>query len=85
MQETTVEAPKTETSTEEVTAATTTATTWPVDPNEPRYCLCNDVSYGDMVGCDNADVSTFLCFLHVLIKTIFVMEVACDFEPTFEY
>lgn len=24
-----------------------------VDPNEPRYCICNQVSYGDMVGCDN--------------------------------
>lgn len=31
---------------------------WNVDPNEPRYCLCNDVSYGEMVGCDNEDVST---------------------------
>lgn len=26
-----------------------------VDPNEPRYCLCNQVSYGEMVGCDNAE------------------------------
>ncbi|KAK9931341.1 hypothetical protein M0R45_018617 [Rubus argutus] len=25
----------------------------PVDPNEPTYCLCNQVSYGDMVACDN--------------------------------
>lgn len=25
------------------------------DPNEPRYCVCNNVSYGDMVGCDNDD------------------------------
>lgn len=23
-----------------------------VDPNEPRYCYCNQVSYGEMVGCD---------------------------------
>ncbi|XP_005100568.1 inhibitor of growth protein 3 [Aplysia californica] len=28
---------------------------WNADPNEPRYCLCNQVSYGDMVGCDNND------------------------------
>lgn len=27
------------------------------DPNEPRYCICNQVSYGDMVACDNEDVS----------------------------
>lgn len=30
---------------------------WQPDPNEPRYCLCNQVSYGEMVGCDNRDVS----------------------------
>ncbi|CAI0383234.1 unnamed protein product [Linum tenue] len=27
----------------------------PVDPNEPTYCYCNEVSYGDMVACDNPD------------------------------
>lgn len=27
----------------------------PVDPNEPTYCLCQQVSYGEMVGCDNVD------------------------------
>eukprot|EP01135_Chromosphaera_perkinsii_P006866 Nk52_evm21s621 gene=Nk52_evmTU21s621 len=25
------------------------------DPNEPRYCICNGISYGEMVGCDNKD------------------------------
>ncbi|CAK1555789.1 unnamed protein product [Leptosia nina] len=28
---------------------------WAYDPNEPRYCICNQVSYGDMVACDNHD------------------------------
>ncbi|XP_030751644.1 inhibitor of growth protein 3-like isoform X2 [Sitophilus oryzae] len=28
---------------------------WTYDPNERRYCLCNQVSYGDMVACDNED------------------------------
>ncbi|XP_040570001.1 inhibitor of growth protein 1 isoform X2 [Lepeophtheirus salmonis] len=23
------------------------------DPNEPTYCLCEQVSYGEMIGCDN--------------------------------
>lgn len=32
---------------------------WNYDPNEPRYCICNQVSYGDMVACDNDDVSVF--------------------------
>lgn len=26
-----------------------------VDPDEPRYCVCNQISYGEMVGCDNSD------------------------------
>uniref|UniRef100_A0A7S0ZLN9 PHD-type domain-containing protein n=1 Tax=Timspurckia oligopyrenoides TaxID=708627 RepID=A0A7S0ZLN9_9RHOD len=26
-----------------------------VDPNEPRYCTCNQVSYGEMVACENVD------------------------------
>ncbi len=29
----------------------------PVDPNEPTYCLCHQVSFGEMIGCDNIDVS----------------------------
>lgn len=32
----------------------------PVDPNEPTYCLCHQVSYGEMIGCDNTDVSFVL-------------------------
>eukprot|EP00892_Ulva_mutabilis_P001814 jgi/Ulvmu1/11633/UM008_0037.1 len=24
-----------------------------VDPNEPKYCICNQPSQGDMIGCDN--------------------------------
>ncbi|ORY70147.1 uncharacterized protein BCR38DRAFT_520990 [Pseudomassariella vexata] len=28
-----------------------------IDPNEPRYCLCNRVSFGTMIQCDNIDVS----------------------------
>jgi len=27
----------------------------PVDPNEPTYCLCHQVSYGEMIGCDSQD------------------------------
>lgn len=28
-----------------------------IDPDEPRYCTCNQVSYGQMVGCDNDNCS----------------------------
>ncbi|PZC95662.1 TNG2, Chromatin remodeling protein, contains PhD zinc finger [Pyrenophora tritici-repentis] len=24
-----------------------------IDPNEPKYCICDDVSYGPMISCDN--------------------------------
>ncbi|XP_071722908.1 PHD finger protein ING1-like [Rutidosis leptorrhynchoides] len=27
----------------------------PVDPNEPTYCYCNQVNFGDMVACDNPE------------------------------
>lgn len=29
----------------------------PIDPNEPRYCICNQVAYGTMVACDNKGVN----------------------------
>ncbi len=27
----------------------------PVDPAEPRYCYCDQVSFDEMVACDNED------------------------------
>ena len=38
-----------------IPGATEMALDMPVDPNEPTYCLCQQVSYGEMVGCDNYD------------------------------
>ncbi len=38
----------------------------PVDPNEPTYCLCHQVSYGEMIGCDNPDVIYILLILFIL-------------------
>jgi hypothetical protein len=37
----------------------------PVDPNEPTYCYCGQVSYGEMIACDNPEVRAlrFLCVL----------------------
>lgn len=28
-----------------------------IDPDEPRYCICGDVSHGTMIACDNETVS----------------------------
>lgn len=38
-----------------LTSGTTDVLDMPVDPNEPTYCLCHQVSFGEMIGCDNAD------------------------------
>ena len=40
---------------------------WTCDPDEPRYCLCNQVSYGSMVACDNEEV-TMIIVLIIIIK-----------------
>ncbi|XP_020615040.1 inhibitor of growth protein 3-like [Orbicella faveolata] len=40
---------------QEAAVAVAAVSDWVYDPNEPRYCLCNQVSYGEMVGCDNPD------------------------------
>lgn len=37
-----------------------------IDPNEPRYCYCNQVSFGDMVACDGENVRVFYR-IHILI------------------
>ena len=31
-----------------------------IDPDEPRYCVCGDVSFGTMICCENAEVSALL-------------------------
>lgn len=31
-----------------------------IDPDEPRYCSCNRVSFGTMIGCENENVSFVL-------------------------
>lgn len=42
----------------------------PVDPNEPTYCHCNRVSYGEMVGCDNDNVRPPQRVLIVLTRAV---------------
>lgn len=32
----------------------------PVDPYEPKYCFCNQVSFGKMIECDNPGVNIFI-------------------------
>lgn len=43
----------------------------PVDPSEPTYCICKQVSYGEMIACDNPDVCITFLF-HIFIPHIFL-------------
>lgn len=40
-----------------------------IDPDEERYCICGDVSYGEMVKCENNQVGTPYVFLSGLNPT----------------
>jgi hypothetical protein len=37
-----------------------------IDPDEPRYCLCDRVSFGIMIGCENKDVSFLELFMLII-------------------
>lgn len=39
-----------------------------IDPNEPRYCICGDVSFGTMICCENPDVRFALWISHQYSK-----------------
>jgi hypothetical protein len=41
-----------------------------IDPHEARYCLCNRVSFGTMIQCDNVDVSYSLAIAHSLTMVL---------------
>lgn len=42
-----------------------------IDPQEERYCLCNRVSFGTMIQCDNVDVSLPDLLLSLLTSSPF--------------
>lgn len=50
----------------------------PVDPNEPTYCLCHQVSYGEMIGCDNPDVSFAQSFVYIVLMTVISIFIVSD-------
>ncbi|PNX71466.1 PHD finger protein ing2-like [Trifolium pratense] len=42
----------------------------PIDPNEPTYCVCHQVSFGDMIACDNENVILILTeFYYVILDS----------------
>lgn len=48
-------APQAEESADMVVEAPLIGFDMPLDPNEPKYCICQSVSYGDMIACDNKE------------------------------
>ena len=46
-------------------------TSQPLDPDEPTYCLCQQVSFGEMIGCDNDDVSVVVVICLLLVSYCF--------------
>lgn len=47
----------------------------PVDPNEPTYCVCQQVSYGEMIGCDNTEVSNCAIYGSDLISIWLIVSI----------
>lgn len=43
---------------------------WNPEPDEQTYCICNQVSYGEMVACDNEDVSCCSLSLPTVLTTV---------------
>lgn len=56
----------------------------PVDPNEPTYCFCNQVSYGEMVACDNPAVSITVCnYVYIFFLPIYAFFVIVFYKIYF--
>ncbi|KAL8740643.1 MAG: hypothetical protein Q9190_006680 [Brigantiaea leucoxantha] len=45
-----------------------------IDPNEERYCVCGDVSWGEMIKCDNGDVSILPTYCRILEHSLGIFE-----------
>jgi hypothetical protein len=50
--------------------------TIPVAADEPTYCYCGDVSYGEMIACEN-EVSTYMTLLMLVLFTRVVSSGVC--------
>lgn len=44
-----------------------------IDPNEPTYCYCNQVSFGDMIACDGENVSLLLLSRSIAAKRLILL------------
>lgn len=50
----------------------------PIDPNEPRYCVCNGVSFGTMIQCENSEVCRMQIWqTRAFLSSIYIF-VLCD-------
>ena len=57
----------------------------PIDPNEPTYCLCNQVSFGAMIGCDNEEaihsISIFILIPVIVRNRVVPLRLRWSREP----
>lgn len=49
-----------------------------IDADEPRYCYCGDVSYGDMVACENENVSPSLLWGSNLFRAFTYLSISVN-------
>ncbi|RRT46679.1 hypothetical protein B296_00052721 [Ensete ventricosum] len=61
----------------------------PIDPNEPTYCVCHQVSFGDMIACDNENSiiscqQLYSCLSHLLFHLV-VFDPQCEGGEWFHY
>jgi len=42
-----------------------------VDPNEPLYCICQQISFGEMIACDNNSKTNPVRY-YFLVKVKFI-------------
>lgn len=49
-----------------------------IDPNEPRYCICGDVSFGTMICCENNDVRIAIFYTYLPCLSLIYFELFRD-------
>ncbi|KAL3830348.1 hypothetical protein ACJIZ3_019150 [Penstemon smallii] len=52
----------------------------PIDPNEPTYCVCHQVSFGDMIACDNENFFFFFWVNSVKVVSGFIILVLASLQ-----
>ena len=57
----------------------------PIDPNEPTYCFCNRVSFGEMIACDNEQCKVSYTSLAVTCRPVCVLHSTSTVCASYHY